>query len=301
MHRSLLPVGSLTTLACLLLTACGHSLPLSEVAHSAMAQGMAVRDVAPSALPLVAPAIPQATPPGRHFSSIIWCVMENHNSSQAKSLASEQLLMAKGATFANYHAVTHPSGPNYRVMGAGQYWTHAEIFDQPEPTVATELTAVGLPTIEWYMAGTPALRHDPYVELHSQVTIRRDAFQPDALPPAAQVYLGYDDDDDAHSGPMSVVDDHLKTLVTALDNSKWFNTPDANGKYPVLMVTWDEGYPIWLPNRVLTTFYGHGVKPGYVSQAAADHYGICRTMTDNWGLAPLADAAKAHAFDDIWK
>jgi hypothetical protein len=244
-------------------------------------------------------ATARALPPAKYFSSIVWCVMENHGVDAAKALVSERQMIEKGASFKRYKAVTHPSGPNYRVIVAGAYWTHQEIYPVKKPTFASLIAPLGVQTIDWNVAGVPALRHDPYLELKSPITIRKDAFQPDGLPEHVQVYLGYDDDNDAHDGPMEVVDLHLKNLLTKLDGSKWFNTPDADGKYPVLMVTWDESYT--LTNEVLTTFYGRGVKPGYVSPTTRDHYDLCRTLTDNWALPPLEDAAKARPIDDIWR
>jgi hypothetical protein len=264
-----------------LLPACANPAPLA-VAVAGAAPG--VREAAP--------------PPARYFSSIVWCVMENHGVDAAKALASEQYMLAKGASFQHYKAITHPSGPNYRVMVAGNFWTHAELYQVQKPTFASVIAPLGITTIDWNVAGVPALRHDPYVEMKSPVTIRKDAFTPDGLPEHVQVYLGYDDDNDAHDGPMAVVDQHLEDLLAKLDGSKWFNTPDAAGKYPVLMVTWDESYTP--SNEVLTTFYGRGIKPGYVSPVATDHYNLCRTLTDNWALPPLEDAAKAKPIEDIW-
>ena len=40
---------------------------------------------------------------------------------------------------------------------------------------------------------------------------------------------------------------------------------------------------------------------GYVSPVTHDHYDFNRTLTDNWGLPPLEDAAEAKPIDDIWK
>jgi hypothetical protein len=304
---------SSVSLACLALLAagCAHAAPNNVLSTRTVRAGQfAAREnapiAAPSGVPTLAPSVgtlpvtrPATGGNAKYFSSIVWAVMENHSSGAAKSLASEQLMINKGASFSHYRGVTHPSGPNYRVMVAGQFWTHAEIYDVQSPTVASELAPIGVPTIGWNMAGSPAMRHDPYVELKSPVTVRKDAFVPDSLPPAAQIYLGYDDEDDAHSGPMSVVDQHLNDLISSLDKSTWFNTPDANGKYPVLMITWDESYTLF--NDVLTTFYGRGVRPGFVSDVHYDHYNFCRTLTDNWGLAPLGDTGGTAPISDIWK
>jgi hypothetical protein len=254
---------------------------------------------------LVAPgglqsATAKEAPASRYFSSIVWAVMENHGTVAAQKLAAERFLMAKGASFDKYIAVTHPSGPNYRVMVSGETWTQAETYQHAKPTVATELTAVGIPTIDWYVGGRPDLKHDPYLDLKSPITVKTQGpFAPDTLPPAVQVYLGYDDDNNAHDGPMAAVDRNIAALVQTLDNSKWFNRADRWGHYPVLMVTWDESFAP--DNAVLTAFYGRGVKPGYLSRVQATHYNFCRTLTDNWGLAALGKAAGVKPIADIWK
>lgn len=241
-----------------------------------------------------------ATHPTRYFSSIVWAVMENHGVQAANKLPAERFLMAHGATFNRYYANTHPSGPNYRIIVSGEPWTQREVYLHAEPTVATELSAIGIPTIDWYVGGTPDLKHDPYMDLKSHVTLKtKGPFEPDTLPDAAQVYLGYDDDNNAHNGPMAAVDANIRALVKTLDASQWFNRKDASGHYPVLVVTWDESFTF--DNSVLTAFYGRGVKAGFVSPHKVDHYNFCRTLTDNWGLAPLGRAAKSAPIADIWK
>ena len=50
----------------------------------------------------------------------------NHNAQEVMELSSHQCLRREGAFLANYFAVTHPSGPNYRAMAAGRYWTNDE-------------------------------------------------------------------------------------------------------------------------------------------------------------------------------
>lgn len=233
-----------------------------------------------------------------YFSAIVWCVMENHGYNQVKDLSAFKFLAAHGATFAQYHAVTHPSGPNYRVMASGETWTRREVFDRAEPTVATELSGHGIGTYDWQVRGEADLKHDPYRDLHSPLEVLYGALDPDRLPPQTQVYLGFDDWNNAHNGTLDAVNRNLLSLIRTLDASKWFNTP-VNGHYPVFMVTWDESF--LGDQRVYTAFYGHGVKAGYVSKIPYTHYDFCRTLTDNWGLPPLGKAAQAKPISDIWK
>lgn len=237
----------------------------------------------------------------KYFSSIVWMVLENKGYDQVNNLQSCQYLQQNGAVLQQSFAMTHPSGPNYRFIAAGQPFSTQEVFVGQEPSVASEYDTLGIPTIDWYIKGTPDLKHDPYQELTSStpITPRTDAFNPDLLPTHCQVYLGMDDADNAHSGPLSVADQNIMDVLQTLNQSKWFHTPDASGHYPVFMETWDESFQG--DQHIFTAFYGDGVKAGYGSQTTYNHLSICRLMTDNWGLAPLGQATQAQPVTDIWK
>jgi hypothetical protein len=238
------------------------------------------------------------------FSSIIWCVMENKGLDQVKNLASSQFLAQKGATLAQSYAMVHPSGPNYRLMTAGKIFTPEYLHMKAEPNVAASYEKIGIPSYNWYVKGKPALKHDPYKQIHPGITTWQRPFQPDLLPARAQVYIGLDHISNGHDPQLNVpvavkqINQTVTDLLAALDRSTWFNKPDASGKYPVFMVTYDESFKG--DQHIYTAFYGKGVKLGYVSQRRYDHLSVCRTMTDNWGLPPLGDAGKAKAIDDIW-
>lgn len=238
------------------------------------------------------------------FSSIIWCVMENKGPDQIADLASTHFLAKKGAVLGQMYALTHPSGPNYRVITAGKIYTQQYLYLKPVPNVATSYKSIGIPSIDWYIKGKAALKHDPYKQIDPSITTWHKPFDPDVLPARCQVYLGLDLISNGHDPLLhpaqgaKQIDQTLTEILAKLDKSTWFNTPDASGKYPVFMVTYDESFTA--DNRIFTAFYGRGVKPGYVSHQRYDHLSICRTMTDNWGLAPLGDAGKVKPVDDIW-
>lgn len=237
----------------------------------------------------------------KYFSSVVHIVMENHSYSEVKDLPAFQYLIQHGANLTNYSDIGHPSGPNYRAMVAGQTWGSSETIDTQEPTVATEAAQLGIPTYDIAEFGNIAIRHDPYHDLHSQV-IDQTTFNPDSLPADANVYIGGDDNNNGHDGTLAQVNTNIQTLLDQLNNSKWFNTPDASGKYPVLVVTWDEGdQGTSSPDHVFTTFYGRGVKPGNYS-TPYNHYNLNRTLTDNWGLNPLGTGgSQASPISGIWQ
>jgi hypothetical protein len=238
------------------------------------------------------------------FSSIVWCVMENKGFNQVVKLPSSEFLAHKGAMLAQSYAMIHPSGPNYRLLTAGKIFTPEYIHNKPEPNVASVYAKIGIPSFNWYPKGKPALKHDPYRQIEPSITTWQRPFNPDLLPARCQVFLGLDHISNGHD-PLpnpaqgaKQINQTVTELLAALDKSKWFNTPDASGKYPVFLMTYDESFTG--DQHIFTALYGRGVKPGYVSRKHYDHLSVCRTLTDNWGLPPLGDAAKAKPIDDVW-
>src|SRR5258708_25733136 len=64
-------------------------------------------------------ALAAAKASARHFDRVVIIVLENgdyENAAQDKNLTA---LAAKGASFSNFHALFHPSYPNYLAMVAG--------------------------------------------------------------------------------------------------------------------------------------------------------------------------------------
>lgn len=229
----------------------------------------------------------------RYFSSLIWVVYENHGIEQVKNLPNHQLLAARGATLSNYFSVTHPSGPNYRSMAAGEFWTREEHLGVERPTIVTR---TGVPALVWSFKGPPALRHNPLEDLqspHQKVT----ALDPDTLPESCILYVGMDDKNNAHSGPLAVADANLGELMSRLDRSAWFHRPVA-GRYPALFVVWDEAYTA--SNQVFAALLGDGVQAGASCTDRLDHFSFCRLVTDNWEQEPLENAAAATPITNIW-
>ena len=265
------------------------------------------------------------------FSSVVWIVLENRGFAQVKDLASSRFLEQHGAVLDQYYALTHPSGPNYRLIAGGRKFSPYEVFVRKEPSIASEYASLELPTIDWWPGGlmkdstydgVPALKHDPFPELYGIADPAADAgrqtgiklfsiwkkpFAPDLLPGHCQVYLGFDNDNEAHdpfpddsqAKALQTADRNLMSVLATLRHSRWFNTPDQYGRFPVFIETWDESF--LGDQRVFTAFYGRGVKAGYVSQVHYDHLSLSRTLTDNWHLPPLGGAEQAHDIADVWK
>ena len=119
-----------------------------------------------------------------------------------------------------------------------------------------------------------------------------------ALPPAAILYVGWDDLNNMHDGPPARADQNLSALLDTLAASAWFMTPDREGRYPVLFFCYDEDRGG--ANRVFAAWWGRRVRRGRISLIPHTHYSFCRTVTDNWGLPPLARAAGSGPITGPW-
>jgi len=86
---------------------------------------------------------------------------------------------------------------------------------------------------------------------------------------------------DGHDCPLSTTDTWVKKEVPALMLSPAF--ADSRS---LLVITYDESESG--SDRVVTILAGSGVKSGFQSGTAYNHYSLLRTIEFLWGLAPLA-------------
>ncbi len=230
--------------------------------------------------------------------------MENKGYSQVADLPSHQFLRHNGAVLGQSYGMVHPSGPAYRLLTAGQIFTPQYLWVKPEPNVASAYATLGIPSYNWYPKGKPALKHDPYKQIQPGITTWQKPFDPEQLPVNCQVFLGLDTVSNGHdpgaqpSVGAKQIDHTLNDILAKLKTSKWFNTADASGHYPVFVVTYDESFAG--DQHIFTALYGRGVKAGTFTTQHYDHLSLCRTLTDNWHLPPLGDCAKAKPISDVW-
>ena len=269
--------------------------------RSALAAAAATAAAGPSA---------QAAGTARWWSSLVWAVFENRTSSEVSALASHRRLAREGAVLTRYFAVSHPSGPNYRAMASGEVWGTAEVVDTFHPTVASvgASAAPPVPAYVYHLAGTIAPKHNPLVDLHAPIVRARaglDALRaglgggPAGLPERCLVYVGWDDDNDMHNGHPQRADANLTALLDTLAASPWFTAPDAGGRYPAFFFCYDED-DFKADNHVFAAFWGQGVRRGAASAVRHTHYGFCRTMSENWGLPVLGQAAREAPIAEVW-
>jgi phosphatidylinositol-3-phosphatase len=215
-------------------------------------------------------------------------------------------LASRGVLLTAYHAVGHPSLPNYLAMTSGD--THGITSDCTDctvtgPNLASQLEGAG---ISWkaYMQGLPApcsdvarsgsyaKKHDPFMYFDS---IRRAPRQcakvvgfsrldtdlaAGRLPRFA--FIVPDQEHDMHDGPVGVADGWLRDFYGRLVASASWQAGTR------LVVTFDEGTD--RDNRVATIVAGPGVRAG-VDAAASTHYALLRSIQALFGLPYLGHAA----------
>ena len=249
-------------------------------------------------------AVPgQSAPGSRWFSSLVWAVLENHGYRQVVDLPSHRRLAQEGTLLTQYFAVAHPSGPNYRAMISGETWGDREVVHIFHPSVPTEAAKVGIPSYVYHLKGTIASRHNPLLDLHAPVaadkhgiaTLTADLTR--SGPSSVLLYCGWDDENNAHDGPLGTADRNVSALMDALTASRWFNTPDASGRYPAFYLCYDEDDD-GESNHVFAAWWGRGVRAGTPAAVRHTHYGFSRTMAENWYLPVLGQAASEAAITE---
>ena len=223
-------------------------------------------------------------------------------------------LAARGAVFANFHALVHPSQPNYLALFSGSVQGVVSNAVPPPgspydaPNLATGLFGAGR-SFAGYSEGLPYAgftgsldgsyrrRHNPWVNFSNVPASSNLPFSdfpsPDrfeALPTVSFVVpdLGHD----MHYGSIAEGDawlrDHLDAYV------QWAATHNS-----LLLITWDESSEHDASNHIPTLFVGPMVKTGSYDQPV-NHLHLLRTLEDLYGLPYAGDSAHVAPITDVW-
>jgi phospholipase C len=235
-------------------------------------------------------------------------VMENKSAAEALSGAFTSFLVATYGVANNYHAVAHPSVPNYLALTSGSTWgvTDDSYHVLPKQDLGTQLTNAGV-TWRAYMEGLGdggCLKSPvPYDPGHNPF-----AFYGGACPANVVPFTGFARDlagntprfswitpdrcHDTHDCPVGEGDDWLRQVVGEITSSGAWK---ANG---VLFITWDEDDGSQ-SNRVLTLVVAPGRGHHRQSDRAYDHYSLLATVEDLMGVGRLGQAAQAQSMQDL--
>jgi len=245
-----------------------------------------------------------APAPPRHVFVI---VMENRSPAEALTGAYTASLASRYGVADDYHAVAHPSVPNYLALTSGSTWgvTDDGYHALPTADLGDQLTAAG---VSWraYMEGMgPAgclnspLPYDPG---HDPFAFYGGRCPPNVVPLTALAgdlaantprlsWIAPDRCHDQHDCAVSVGDDWLRQEVGAIMLSKaWL----GGG---VLFITWDEDDGSDA-NHVLTLVVAPGGSHA-VSHRPYTHYSLLATIEDLMGVKRLGQAARAMTMSDL--
>lgn len=229
--------------------------------------------------------------------------MENHSASEALSQPYTASLAQQYGIASNYHAITHPSVPNYLALTSGSTWgvTDDSFHVLPKRDLGTQLTNAH---ISWraYMEGLTSVGcvnsplpydpgHNPFAfyggKCPTNVVPLTDL---DASPPRF-TWITPDTCHDTHSCDLSTGDSWLRVEVGQIMAS------DAWKSGGVLFITWDEDDGS-ADNNVLTLVVAKGVDHR-VSTRPYNHYSLLATIEDLLGVGRLGEAAGATPMSDL--
>lgn len=265
---------------------------------------------ATSLLPSATPTFPPAISSSAAIRHVFIIVMENHSYSQVWNRPSTPYITKLGNTYAratNYHAITHPSLPNYLNLFAGSNYG---ITDDCSPSASCHVNAINLADnlqargLKWraYMESMPAPcylrdsgnyapRHNPFVyfdDIRNRLRrCNRHVVNLSALtvnlasasttPNYAFITPGLCND--MHDCSVGTGDKWLKAQVPPI-----LHSPACVVDKCLVVITWDENDGS-SGNQVLTIFAGSGAKKGgIVSAAPYTHFSLLLTVESIFGL-----------------
>jgi phosphatidylinositol-3-phosphatase len=252
------------------------------------------------------------------LAHVVLIVFENKEERQvigSRSAPTFTGLARRYVRLTNYHAVTHPSLPNYLALVSGQ--THGIRGDCTRcvvdaPNLADTLDAAGR-TWKTYAEGLPrpgytgaasgryAKKHVPFLYFRD---VAANVARRNQIVPLRQLNT------DLERGTLPdfalVVPDlcHSMHDCAVRSGDRWLHglvPPLLALPETVVFVTFDEGS--WGPggNHVAALALGTAVRPAARIAQKTGHYGLLRTIEAVWGLPLLGHSASAQPLSGIWK
>jgi phosphatidylinositol-3-phosphatase len=255
--------------------------------------------------PSPAPSAVQPRPTGAASGSVFVIIMENKSYDEALRGTYTASLASQYAIATNYHAVSHPSEPNYLALTSGSTWgaTDDSYRALPPGGIGQQLTDAGL---SWraYMEGLPsscmrnqypyALKHDPFPFYGGSCAgvASTDALPRDLTHSTPRfVWISPGLCNDTHDCPVATGDRWLSQVVPEIINSAGWR---ADG---VLFLTWDEDDGS-AQNRVATLVIAPNLKQ-HRSASPYTHYSLLATIEDRLGVDRLGAAVGTAPMDDL--
>ncbi len=249
------------------------------------------------------------------FDRVLMVVLENQNYETAIKDSILSALAQEGTSFSDFHALFHPSYPNYLAMIGGKEFEMNELNgddqvdfpnDSQHRTIADLMTEHGL---HWknYVEDYPGnqflgpkgarfvRKNAPFLSFAKN---KQEYFTSIVGVDPADPNNRFVSDVKSHSlpeysfyTPNVVNDGHSSNLKTA---SAWLKDfldnkfPPSARQGTLIVVTFDESQGREESNRIYTVFVGDMVQANNTVAHAYNHYNLLRTIEDNFGLVPLS-------------
>lgn len=220
---------------------------------------------------------------GKYFDTLILMVLENTGWSDIQNTWFFEHFTKNGLVYTDWCAQTHPSGPNYRALMSGQTWSSNEFDGVNRPNIGQH---VDYRIVDF--GGVPAVRHNPFLDMNPDHVLASNHLPSDGFTEANLtdiVYLGLDDANNAHSGPLGIADAHVQVAVNSFEQFK-------TDRRVVFALIFDEAFGAdYNSNHVFAGFLGHGVpvRTG-PSPRGTTHANFARYLYDNWSVPTPVEA-----------
>ncbi len=260
------------------------------------------------------------TIPRGTFHRVFIIVLENADYDQAIRQPFLRHLTSIGAVFSDYHAVGHPSYPNYLAAVAGS--TLGVVYNHPTDLDATSLVDLLEPAgVSWkvYAENLPSAcfrgavspdglyvrRHEPYISFRNvqenptrcDRIVNAEQLQTDVAEGTLPQYSLYIPNlkHDGHDTGVRHADGWLETFLSPLLENPSFI------RDTLIVVTFDETPGPW-GSRVYTVFIGPMVRSGVTNANWHDHYSLLRIIEENYGVGSLGrEDAGAKPICCVWR
>ena len=261
-----------------------------------------------------------SAPPPRTWDHVVWIVFENKAFDQVVGSANAPYLNELAAACGlatDYHAVAHPSLPNYIAMTSG---STQGITDDAAPAVHplaaasifSQLGFGGWRALQESMpvncyqtnSGLYAARHNPaayFVDVGADCLVQDVPLGPSPDLSARFTFITPNLCHDMHSSPCAAT-----TAAEVAAGDSWlagflpavFASPEYRSGSTAVFVTWDEDDNTAV-QHVPTLVAAPAVRPGTSVATTIDHYSLLRTTEEMLGLPPeLGEAATATSMRD---
>ncbi|KAJ3274172.1 hypothetical protein HDV01_003455 [Terramyces sp. JEL0728] len=254
-------------------------------------------------------AVAHALPTTSNFDRMFIIILENESySTVVADNYFGKVLAPKGRLLTNYHAVTHPSQPNYIALTSGSTdgVSMDSIADVDKTNIVDKLEAAQLTWKSYQQAypiasgcyagdkGTYYRKHNPfasYKNIQSSPArcaniVNANQLNSDIAAGNVPNYVFYTPDinNDGHDTSTSYASNWLQGFIEPLLTNQLFQNT-------LFVVTFDESANFLnidtVHNQIYTLLVGAGVPAGTQDNTYYTHYSLLKTLQANWGIGSL--------------